>query len=305
MSTTVAGRDRAPLRAIANMCAAMGCYALSDACIKVLAGVLPSGQVLALRAAAGLLLLGALFVCRRKGPAGAQASAPVGRNPGLPALPWILLRCAAEGAAGFLTVLALVSLPLATAGALMLTAPLLIVLAVMTLGWEPWSVRRLVLATSGLAGALLVVGPGWRVPAEMSSALSAAGCAIALAVRDLATRRIPAHVAATHVALAASATALATGAAAGLLTGEHWTLPLGSQTLVLAAAGLFSTIGNVLLVTACRSAPLALLAPWRYSFLLWSAALGALVWTETPSPSALAGMTLIAAAGAGSVRSRD
>lgn len=301
----MAGQDRAPLRAIANMCAAMGCYAFSDACIKVLAGALPSGQVLALRAAAGLLLLGTLAACWRKGQPVAASGAPDALAAQPRAIFWVALRCAAEAAAGFLTVLALVSLPLATAGALMLTAPLLIVLAVMTLRWEPWSVRRLLLAICGLAGALLVVGPAWRAPSELSSALSAIGCAVALAVRDLATRRIPAHVATTQVALAASLTALAAGAAAGLLAGERWLLPQLSQTLVLVAAGLFSTAGNVLLVTACRAAPLAVLAPWRYSFLIWSGALGALVWAETPSPFALAGMTLIAVAGVGAARSRD
>lgn len=300
----MAGREGAPLRAVAKMCGAMGCYALSDACIKVLAGQLPSGQVLALRAAAGLLLLVMLATFGRKnGPT--TGSVPQGGSTNGPrALPWVLLRCAAEAAAGFLTVLALARLPLATAGALMLTAPLLIVLAAMALRWEPWSLQRLMLAACGLAGAMLVLAPAWRVPANLISASSAVACAVALAVRDLATRRIPPHVATAQVALAACATALTVGVAMGLLASERWSIPQVAQGAALVAAGLLSTAGNLLLVNACRAAPLSVMAPWRYSFLLWSAALGLLFWAETPSPSALVGMTLIALAGVGAVRSR-
>jgi drug/metabolite transporter (DMT)-like permease len=68
---------------------------------------------------------------------------------------------------------------------------------------------------------------------------------------------------------------------------------------------LLSTAGNLLLVNACRAAPLSTLAPWRYSFLLWSTALGGLLWSESPSLSALAGMALIAVAGVGAARRRD
>lgn len=286
------------------MCAAMGCYALSDACIKALAGQLPSGQVLALRSAVGLLLLGMLARHGLKGGQDDGSAGQAGRTARPRALPWVLLRCTAEAAAGFLTVMALASLPLATAGALMLTAPLLIAVAVMALRWEPWSVQRLMLAACGLAGALLVLGPAWRAPADVISASSAIGCAVALAVRDLATRQIPSHVAARQVALAAAATVLAAGIAIGIFAGERWLLPLAPLCVALVAAGLLSAAGNLLLVNACRAAPLSVLAPWRYSFLLWSTALGGLLWGEAPSPAGLAGMALIALAGIGAARSR-
>lgn len=294
-----------PLRAVANMCAAMGCYALSDACIKALAGQLPSGQILALRAAAGLLLLGVLARYTKRGSTGPSPAPASGRMPERRALPWVLLRCASEAAAAFLTVLALAALPLATAGALMLTAPLLIVLAVMALRWEPLSLRRLVLAACGLVGALLVLGPGWQAPDDLSGASAALGCAVALATRDLATRQIPSQVSTTQVAQAAAATAMTVGLAVGLFAGERWQPPQAAQGAALIAAGLLSTAGNLLLVNACRAAPLSMLAPWRYSFLLWSTALGTLLWSESPSPSALAGMTLIAVAGVGAARRRD
>lgn len=301
----MAAGERAPLPAIASMCAAMGCYAISDACIKVLAGQLASGEVLALRAAAGLLLLAALAWRGRRGRAAPNPTLSAGRIAEPRALPWVLLRCAAEAAAGFLTILALATLPLASAGALMLTAPLLIVVAVMALRWEPLSPLRLLMAACGLAGALLVLEPGWRAPANLGGASSAIGCAVALAVRDLATRRIPPQVAVTQVALAAAATTLTVGLAFGLFNGERWSFPTALQGAALVAAGLLSTSGNLLLVTACRAAALSVLAPWRYSFLLWSTALGGLAWGETPSPSALLGMALIAAAGVGAARSRN
>jgi drug/metabolite transporter (DMT)-like permease len=77
-------------------------------------------------------------------------------------------------------------------------------------------------------------------------------------------------------------------------TWQPWTLTsLGA----LAMAAMFLGIGNFLVVAAFRMAPIATVAPFRYTLMLWSAAAGFLVFGDLPDRWFFVGGALILGAG--------
>lgn len=66
---------------------------------------------------------------------------------------------------------------------------------------------------------------------------------------------------------------------------------------VLCALGLFGGLAQLLLTAALRYAPVAVIAPFDYSQLLWAILIGWAIWSTQPPPSTLAGAAIIIASG--------
>lgn len=273
-------------RGIGLMLAAMGAYALNDAFVKATAQALPPGQLLAVRGA-----FAAACIALMAGVTGH----PLWR--GLQVHPMLALRCVLEIAAALSSVLALARAPLATVSAIMMFAPLIIVTASGALGWETRSFRRLALSLAGLVGVIAIGQPWTAVGAHGLGAGAgfAMLCALSLAGRDLVTRRLPVAIPSSSVTMLATVCVCA----AGLLLGqqEQWKpLPASSTGLLLLAA-IATSAGNLALISACRNADLSIVAPFRYSFVLWSVVLGALFWGEQPNLAATVGIATVVSAG--------
>jgi drug/metabolite transporter (DMT)-like permease len=115
-----------------------------------------------------------------------------------------------------------------------------------------------------------------------------------LAVRDIITRRIPAHVPSPVVALANAGFVTVGGFLLGLVQGFQ--VPNAIQFLALAVAAIFLATGYLFMVLTLRLADLSQTAPFRYSIILFAILSGILVFGEWPDRWALAGIALIVTA---------
>ena len=268
------------------MLMAMFAYALNDAFVKATAHALPAGQVLAVRGVFATVCV--LFVMQAR------------RQPtwqGLAFHPLLALRCGLEITTALSSVLALTRAPLATVTAIMMSAPLIVGIVSSALGWESWQPRRLVLTLIGLAGVLAIVQP-WSCSIATGSDTGigfAAICALSLAARDLVTRRLPSAIPSSSVTMLITAAVCAAGFLVGL--SEQWPPLRASSAGLLLLAAVATAAGNHALLAACRNTDLSVVAPFRYSMVLWSMLLGMLFWNEWPTDSAVLGIALAATAG--------
>ena len=270
-------------RGILLMLVAMGCYVLNDAFVKLAAQGLPPGQVLAVRGAFATLFVLALARGARAGWRTALR-------------PLVAGRCGLEITTALTSVVALSLAPLATVSTLMMTAPLMIAATAMALRWEPWRVSRLLATLAGFAGVLLVIQPSARSEVPAAGLACALLCAASLAARDLVTRRIPATVPSSTIAVATTLAVCLGGLLLGLV--ERWA-PLTRHELgMLAAAAGCAALGNYALIVACRGVDLSVVTPFRYSLIVWALLLGYAIWGDMPRPEAAAGVVLVVAAGA-------
>ena len=75
------------------------------------------------------------------------------------------------------------------------------------------------------------------------------------------------------------------------------TLPDFGDCLMMAASGLIGGTALLVLISAYRRAPAALVAPFQYSQMLWAILLGLLIWGDLPDPAKLLGGLIVAASG--------
>jgi len=274
-------------RGIMLMLVAMGCYVLNDVFVKLAAQSLPPGQVLAVRGAFATLFVLAIVQ-------GTRADWRTALRP------LVGVRCGLEITTALTSVVALSLAPLATVSTLMMTAPLMIAATAMVLRWEPWRGGRLLATAAGFAGVLLVIQPSARPDVPAAGLACALLCAASLAARDLVTRRLPATIPSSVIAVATTLAVCLAGLLLGLV--ERWA-PLTRHELgMLAAAAGCAALGNYALIVACRGVDLSVVTPFRYSLIVWALLLGYAIWGDMPRPEAAAGVILIVAAGAFTIR---
>lgn len=270
------------LRGIAYMVLANGCITINNALIKLAVADLPPMQTMTLRAAAAVLL-GlplVLLICPRDSLRHLFA-------------PMVLARSIVECGAAIAFVLALATAPLADLTAITQLAPVLVLVgAVLFFGDRvaPMAIGLVVLA---LFGAVLVAQPMGHVApyipfAVLSAALSAA--------RDLFGRRVDARVPGLVVAIGVSMVSVF-GIGATSLSFEQWVVPAQQQLWLVAAAGAFLTLAQLLFFLAFRVAATGTVLPFFYTGTLWALVTGAVVFGTLPNALALFGMALIVVSG--------
>jgi drug/metabolite transporter (DMT)-like permease len=271
------------LRASAFMVAAMAGFALEDALIKLLSATVPTGQI--------ILALGLLGTLAFAGLAAAQGVAPVSRG----ALhPVVLTRCAAElvGTMAFITALSLV--PLAVASAILQALPLVVTMGAAVILREPVGWRRWTAIAVGFTGMLLVLRPfGTGFDPD---ALFAVVAVFALALRDLITRRVPAVIHTLQLALLGFAAVIPAGVVL-LAFGQTPVVPGWREAGLMAAILALGMASYIAITLATRTGEVAVVAPFRYSRLVFAMAVGAMLFGERPDPWTLAGSALIIASG--------
>jgi drug/metabolite transporter (DMT)-like permease len=123
----------------------------------------------------------------------------------------------------------------------------------------------------------------------------AVGTVVVVALRDLVTKRIPAHVPLLIIALANAIFVSLSGFGFGLVQGfqnvEAW------QLASLVGAGLFVTCGYFFIVATVRLGELSATAPFRYAEVVFAIIAGTLVFNEYPDLFSYLGMALVIAAG--------
>lgn len=272
----------ASYRGILAVNVAMALLVINDSFCKFVLRHWPVGQVTFVRAILMCVFTGALLLVWRQ-PQFVRTALQ----------PGILLRSLVDAFATLTGFVALVYVTLANFAAVNMASPLILTLLAIVIFREPVGWRRGLAIVVGLTGALIVIKPQ---PSSFNP-YSAFGllCAICAASRDLITTRL--HTRANTLTIVfMSALVVALG---GLAKGywEVWRAPTLSDIALMAGAALFLATGNFLIVVAFRSAPIASVAPFRYTLILWSAIIGYIVFGDVPDRSLYIGGFLVAAAG--------
>jgi len=246
--------------------------------VKHLGTELPAMEILFFRSAIGLLFVLPLFA----------------RNPLEPfrtKRPGMHLLRGAVGAVGnacfFWTITHML---LADAMALQFSRPLFMIpLAVFLLG-ETVGLRRTAVAAVGFAGIMLYARPftGGFEPDAFVGALGAlAGGLVVICIKRLATTE-PTRVIMFYYALWNALFALIPAAL-------FWVTPTLPQLALLTVVGILGIGGQSLITHGLTMGEATVLVPLDYSRIIYSAALGYLLFNEIPGPWSFAGMALIVA----------
>lgn len=265
------------------MVIAMAGFAIEDAVIKQLSATMPISQVLMLIGAGGLLVFGMVSRFTRVSLVTAQVRKP-----------WFIIRTLAELASAIFFVIAIVYASLSASSAILQATPLAVSLAAAVFLKQHVSVRQWVLIGMGFLGVLCVIQPG--LEGFKPAALSAVIGVVFLALRDAITRSISVTVPALSVSFWAFFALLMAGVvtipffgAFGGITVEHIGL--------LVISTLCGTGAYFCVVMATRGGDVAVVAPFRYTRLIFALGLAVVFFDEEVNAMMLIGSTLIIGSG--------
>ena len=264
------------------MLAAMAVFVVNDTQVKLAAAHLPTGEAIFLRGLFTTAFCLALIFASGLAWALPHALSPM-----------VLGRAASDVGASILFLLALVHMPLGDIFGIIQFTPLAITAAAALflgarVGWRRWLATGL-----GLVGVLIIVRPGGSA---FSPYALFAFASIAFSVsRDLLTRGVAGHVPSLVIAVASAASV--TLASLGFTLFEDWQWPRLPALLMLFGSGAALLAGQYWLIAAMRTGEIAVVAPFRYSIILWAIAAGFLVWGEVPDLASWLGIAIVSAAG--------
>jgi drug/metabolite transporter (DMT)-like permease len=271
------------LRAILLMIAAMAGFAVADSFIKVATGTLPSGQIIATLGLGGTVVFAALSA--RRGL----------RLVGPDLWHWaIALRMLAEavGTIGFVVALTLTTL--SAVSAVLQAAPLAVTLGAGLILREPVGWRRWSAVGVGFIGVLIMLQPDGS--GLNTGALLALISVVGLSCRDLITRFVPAHVPNLVLATYGFVSLIPTGLILLAFSGGA-RMPDLATAGVLAGMICFATASYFALTLSLRLGNMAMVAPFRYTRMIFAFALGAVVFGDVITPAIMLGGALVAGAG--------
>ena len=272
------------LRGSALMVAGMLGFALEDMFIKMMAGALPVGQILMLLGLGGGIVFAMMSVARgeRLLSPDFHHRAVIARNLG-----------EVIGTAGFITAVALS--PLATASAVLQANPLLVTLGAAVFFAEPVGWRRWSAICVGLFGVLLVIRPGAEgfTPLSLFAVLGTIG----LAARDLASRRVPRSISSLKLSTYAFLILVPVGYLMVVVAGEALVWPSTVNSLRLLAAIGVGVAGYWALTAATRMGEISVIAPYRYTRLVFALFVAYFAFGERPDLLTYIGAAIIVGSG--------
>lgn len=266
------------------MIAAMAAFAVEDALVKAVTTALPIGQILIVFGLGGALIF-AVIALRR-------GDALMTRDVVSPAM---RVRVVFEITGRLFYVLALALIPLSTATVILQATPLVVVAAAAVIfgervGWRRWTAIGL-----GLSGVLIILRPG----TEGFSALSLLAVVgmLGFAGRDLASRAAPRSLSTAILGLYGFLALAVAGLIVWLWQGEAFRIPDAQAGLALAGTILVGVGAYSCLMKAMRTGAVSAVTPFRYTRLLFGAALGIVLFGETLTLGMLVGSGLIVLSG--------
>jgi drug/metabolite transporter (DMT)-like permease len=279
MGRPLAGR---PMKAIVLMLGAVAAFSGMDALLKVLSQHYPPMQVVTLRGLCSIpLMLLALTVTGRL-----SDLKPV--RLGMHFLRGVLMLLVL---ASF--VYGLRALPLASAYAIFLAAPLIVTALSVPLLGEYVGWRRWVAVCVGLVGVITMLRPSASNLVSLG-AVAALVSATAYAFNAIALRVI------TRTDTTASVVFWMIGfmtLLASLIAAPRWVPIQKDDWTLLVAMGVFATIAQHLLTEAFRTAPPSVVAPFEYTALLWGILIDRIVWGVFPTIRIYIGGGIVIASG--------
>jgi len=273
----------------------MALFIANDALVKYVSASLPAAQLIFIRGlfATIVLLTAALLMGALRPTALLQDGAwrQLTQRP-------VLARASLDALATMAYLSSLFHLPIGNASAINMASPMFIAMYAAVVWRERVSPARWLAIAAGFAGVLLIVQPAadafnaWSLMCLFATLLHTA--------RDLITRNIALTVPAILITLTTSTAVL-------LLTGP-WSLLQGWQPVnatqlgLLAGASVFLSAAHYMVIVGMRSGELSLVAPFRYTALIYALLLGWLIWGDVPNVMAWSGIVLMVVAGLSMLR---
>jgi drug/metabolite transporter (DMT)-like permease len=274
---------RANLIAIAAVITSQAVFTVNDALMKLAAQTLPGGQAIFVRGVCTIVIATVLVI----------AFGGLSRLPPRQSWPLIGLRNVGEVGATLLYLTALFHMPIAEATAILQVLPLAITAGAAVFLGEAVGWRRWLATAVGFVGVLVIIRPGTAAFNVWS--LVALASVAAIVLRDLTTRRIDRGV--PTVLLTFLSSLSVTAAASTFALTEDWRMPTREELAMIAGAAVFLIGGYYTIIEAMRRGEVAVVAPFRYSVILWAIVAGLVIFDERPDPLALAGTAIVMAAG--------
>jgi drug/metabolite transporter (DMT)-like permease len=206
------------------------------------------------------------------------------------------LRSLSGTASMFCWFIALTLIPLADFTTITFTAPLFVtVLAMVVLGERIHRYRWTALGM-GFVGVLIMVGPHVTLGGGSVGIAVAFGAAVFSALAMLFLRSMSGGEGEHPITITFyfSLTAMACAAVTALW---GWRTPTSEQWLMIALAGTFGVLGQLLMTASYRYAEASVIAPLDYANLLMAVGYGYFLFDETPQLSIFLGAPLVIGAG--------
>jgi len=183
-------------------------------------------------------------------------------------------------------------LPLAEVAAMWALAPVIITALSVPVLREAVGWRRWIGVACGFAGALLVIRPGTGMfqPAILVPLAAAFLSSTFQLTTRIAARRDSVATSILYDPLAGLVVSLA-------LAPFVWVAPDGTGWLLIAGIGVVGGLTHFTIIRAYAAAPAAVVAPFIYTNLVWSAVLGLALFGDWPDLFTVGGATLIVVSG--------
>jgi len=271
------------LRGIALMVAAMVGFAVTDFFVKSASLDLPVGQILAIAGTGG----GIIFALMTKAQGHAVFSPDFFLWP-------VILRNLSEAFGSVCYVTALSLIDLSTASAIIQATPLAVTLGAVlwlreVVHWRRWSA-----IIGGFIGVLIILRPGGDTfePAMLWAVAGMFG----LAMRDLSTRMVPPDMPTLRVSTYGMVMLLPAGLfLLAIGDGPRALSPLNYAQMC--GAIVVGVLGYWAITAAMRIGDVSVVAPFRYSRIIFALLIGTLVLGERPDMWTLIGAAITIAAG--------
>ena len=265
------------------MMMSMACFAVEDTFIKLLSARLPATQILFSIGFGGALITLVLGIVLN-----VNLADKILLNK------HVISRTIADlfGALSFTS--AMVLIPMSLLASILQATPLFVTLGAAILlgekvGWRRWSAIFI-----GFLGVIIILQPGYG-SFQLASLLGLAAV-LCLALRDVVTRDMATEIPTLTVTFYAC---LAMGSA-GFIAYPFFgppIMPTTYEAIILICAAIMGLTGYFLLVLATRKGDVSVIAPFRYSRLLFSLGLASLILGEKLTLPILLGGLLVVSSG--------
>ena len=265
------------------MMMSMACFAVEDTFIKLLSARLPATQILfSIGFGGALITLLLAFVLN------------VNLTDKILLNKHVVSRTIADLFGAFSFTSAMVLIPMSLLASILQATPLFVTLGAAillgeTVGWRRWSAIFI-----GFLGVIIILQPGYG-SFQLASLLGLAAV-LCLALRDVVTRDMATEIPTLTVTFYAC---LAMGSA-GFIAYPFFgppIMPTTYEAIILICAAIIGLTGYFLLVLATRKGDVSVIAPFRYSRLLFSLGLASLILGEKLTLPILLGGLLVVSSG--------
>lgn len=274
----------APARAvslgIALMAAGYFVFALNDALGKYLVASFGVAQLVAIRSVGSFLVLGPMLARKRLNPFRRI------ERPGLQ-----VARVAFATLDTGLFYAACVWMPLADVMTFYMAGPIYTLLAARLLLGERIGWRRWTAIAVGFVGVLIALKPSTATLTGPALIALVGSVCYSLA---LVLNRMLASTSGTALGTYQTVGALV---AAGVLAVFDWRPLTGAGVFWMLFLGVVAISAHLMIIQAMKLAPVAVLAPFQYTLLLWGIVMGWAIFGDVPGWNVLAGAAVIVAAG--------